>query len=161
MSKLLLPLSQYDEAGRIRPPRFFWWCCLFLAKSYVIFILSLSNFRDADGLLEIFYPQKNELFIGFGIGGGALLAIIIVAYREKWWDTKWQFIRRLIKPCLILTVTLDLLHQIQISLSQHWQFSWAVATLFLFDLVVLYWIFKSRHLRYMIADWADNQPVSS
>ncbi|MEP4889253.1 MAG: DUF2919 domain-containing protein [Aliiglaciecola sp.] len=159
MSKLLLPLNHYDEAGRIKPPRFFWWSCLFLAKSYVIFVLSLSNFRDADGLLEIFYPQKSELYIGFGIGGGALLAIIIVAYREKWWDGKWQFVRRLIKPCLIMTVLLDLAHQMQISVSQYWQFSWPVALMMLVDIVVLYWILKSRHLRYMIADWADKQPT--
>ncbi|GAC14282.1 hypothetical protein GLIP_1649 [Aliiglaciecola lipolytica E3] len=153
-----MPLNHYDEAGRIKPPRFFWWCCLFLAKSYVIFVLSLSNFRDADGLLEIFYPRQSELYIGFGIGAGALLAITLVAYREKWWDSSWQFLRWLIKPCLVLTVLLDLFHQSQILIGQHWRFSWATAILILFDFVIFYWVLKSRHLRYMIADWADKQP---
>lgn len=153
MAKLLLPLQYYDEAGRIKPPRFFWWCGLLLAKSYFIFILSLSNFRDSDALLEVFYPRPSELYIGLGIGLSAVLAIAIVAYREKWWGSSWAMLCHLIKPLLLLAVIMDISHQIQLLLEHHWMFSWAVAFSVVLDSVLLYWILKSRHLKYMLKDW--------
>lgn len=153
MSKLLLPLQNYDEAGRIKPPRFFWLCALLLAKSYFIFVLSLSNFRDADALLTVFYPRPSELYIGLGIGFSAVLAIGIVAYREKWWGSKWLFLGRCIKPLLLIAVSVDIAHQMQLLFEQHWLFSWAIAFSILTDMILLYWTLKSRHLRYMIQDW--------
>lgn len=153
MAKLLLPLNHYDESGRIKPPRFFWWGSLFLAKSYFIFVLSLSNFRDSDQLLEIFYPDQNELYFGFAIGLWACLAMAIVAYREKWWDTPWHQLRLWVKPLLFIAVGLDVLHQLQLAANADWQYLWHVATFLLIDFIILYWLIKSRHLRYMVSDW--------
>ena len=160
MSKLLLPLNHYDEAGRIKPPRFFWWSSLFLAKSYFIFVLSLSNFRDSDLLLEVFYPDQSELYFGIAIGLWACLAMAIVAYREKWWDTRWQFLRLWIKPLLLLALTSDVVHQLQLAAQAYWQFLWHVAIFLLLDAIIFYWLMKSRHFGYMVADWARQKSKS-
>ncbi|GAA0857392.1 DUF2919 domain-containing protein [Aliiglaciecola litoralis] len=153
MTRLLLPLKHYDEAGRVKPPRIFWWCGLLLAKSYFIFVLSLSNFRDADGLLEVFYPQQSELYLGFGIGFGAVIAMVLVAYREKWWNTKLVFISHLIKPLMFMTLALDLLHQVELAQKSYWQFSWTVALFVCLDVMIFYYIFTSRHIKIMLKDW--------
>jgi hypothetical protein len=153
MNKLLLPLKYYDEAGRIKPPRFFWWCGLILAKSYFIFVLSLSNFRDADGLLGVFYPRQSELYLGFAIGFAAVVAMVLVAYREKWWHTKFKVVSYLIKPLMLTTIVLDVIHQVQLVHKIHWQFSWPVAIFLCLDLSIFYWLMTSRHIKFMLQDW--------
>lgn len=154
--KLALPLNHYDESGRIKPPVTFWLCCLYLARSYFIFIAALSFRQDSESLLKVFYPNQQELYIGFIIGLGAVLATVLVAFREKWWSGKWDKIRHLIKPLILITLTLDILYQIENALNNHWHFLWTVAIFVVVDSILLYWLLKSRHVRLMIKDWRAN-----
>lgn len=151
---LKLPLHCYDEAGRITPPATFWLCCLLLAKSYFLFIVSLSLRQDSQLLLSTFYPDKYELYRGFGIGIGAVIAAGLVSLRERWWETKWSGLRHTIKPLLFIALLLDLVYQVQHANRLHWGFSWSIAGLILLDVSLFYWVWKSRHLKWMIQDWA-------
>ncbi|WJG10955.1 DUF2919 domain-containing protein [Aliiglaciecola sp. LCG003] len=153
MRKLLLPLHHYDEAGRIKPPKFFWICGLLLAKSYFIFVVSMSNLKDSDMLLDFFYPDASEMYLGFIIGAGAVIAMLITAHREKWWSGRLAILGYLIKPLLMLTLMLDIGHQIQIAIEGNWQFSWVIGLFIMIDAVLFYWLIKSRHVRLMLADW--------
>lgn len=154
--KLALPLNHYDESGRIKPPMTFWLSCLFLARSYFIFIAALSFRQDTESLLKVFYPNQQELYTGFVIGLGAVLAAVFVAFREKWWNGKFDKVRYLIKPLILLTLILDILYQIEIALDHHWQFLWTVAIFVVVDSILFYWLLKSRHVRLMIKDWKAN-----
>lgn len=154
--KLALPLNHYDESGRIKPPVAFWLCSLFLARSYFIFIVALSFRQDSTSLLKVFYPNQSELYVGFVIGLGAVLASILVVFREKWWQSKWDKIRYFIKPLILLTLSMDLLYQFKNALDNHWQFLWTVAIFVVVDTILLYWLLKSRHVRWMIRDWKSS-----
>lgn len=151
--KLALPLNHYDESGRIKPPATFWLCSLYLARSYFIFVAALSFRQDTESLLRVFYPNKYVLYVGFAIGSGAVLASVIVAFREKWWNSKWDKISYVIKPLILITLTLDLLYQFKNALDNHWQFLWTVAIFVAVDFILLYWLLKSHHVRLMIKDW--------
>lgn len=154
--KLALPLNHYDENGRIKPPVTFWFCALFLARSYFIFVASLSFRQDTESLLNVFYPNHNELYIGLTIGLGAVLALLLVAFREKWWNSRWDKLRFFIKPLLLIVICLDFSYQLKIAFDNHWMFLWPVAIFSLVDLVLFYWVIKSRHFRLMIKDWQAN-----
>ena len=71
----------------------------------------------------------NREFLGSIIEGCNSLSIIIlfaafiVAFREKWWNGKFDKLRHSIKSLLLITLTLDLLYQIENALEHHWQFS--------------------------------------
>ena len=151
--KLALPLNHYDEAGRIKPPVTFWLSSLFLARSYFIFVVALSFRQDSESLLKVFYPNQYELYVGFSIGAGAVIANVLVALREKWWNSNWDKIRYLIKPLILITLAMDLLYQFKNALDHHWQFIWTVAIFIVVDCILLYWLLKSRHFRLMIKDW--------
>ena len=58
---LKLPLSYYDESGRILPPRWLYSVFILLCIDWLAFIFSLASRTQTSELLAFFYPQKESL----------------------------------------------------------------------------------------------------
>lgn len=161
MVKLVLPLKFYDEGGRVLPPRSLWWCLLFIARSYVIFVFSLTLPNQSEKLLSIFYPVKDQLYTGLVIGTFAIGPILLVSFREKIWKhhAEWSF--ALLKPLLVLGLVADLGLLVLQAKQNYWHFSWGVGVGFILSLIAMYWLLSSHHLKVMLEDWrlriADNK----
>jgi hypothetical protein len=151
--KMLLPLKYYDDAGRVKPAAALYFCIVFLSRSLLILIGSVSARENGDQLLALFYPEKQYLYISLTIAFPAFLALLILGFREKIWHANRFWMFSCIKPLLIFSVLADLsLHIISASVDD-WQFSWLIALTLLLDSLVFYFIIKDKHTLLMLSDW--------
>ncbi|MEP2651422.1 MAG: DUF2919 family protein [Paraglaciecola sp.] len=151
--KLLLPLKFYDASGRVIPSLSLYLCLLYLSRSFLIFIASLSGRDSSDTLLRIFYPETNFLYISLAIGLPTLAVLVIVGFREKIWRNHKTWLFGFVKPCIIASVTGDLSFNLMLAKLNNWQFSWVIAVTTLVSFFCLYFILKDNHIRLMLLDW--------
>ncbi len=151
--KLLLPLKYYDEAGRVKPALAVYVCILFLSRSLLIIVGSISVRENGEQLLGMFYPDKQYLYISLATATPAFAVLLLLGFREKIWNTNKCWIFTCIKPLLIFSVLTDLsLHTMMASLDR-WQFSWVIAFTLLIDLLIFYYLIKDKHTKLMLIDW--------
>lgn len=151
--KLLLPLKYYDDAGRVKPAAGLYLCIVFLSRSLLILIGSVSVRENGDQLLALFYPEKQYLYISLSIAFPAFLALLLLGFREKIWHANRCWMFSCIKPLLIFSVLADLSLHIMSANVEHWQFSWLIALTLLLDLLVFYFLVKDKHTLLMLTDW--------
>lgn len=153
MLKLLLPLKYYDEAGRVKPLLWFNLCLLFLARSYFVFIASAANMNDSAKLLNLFYPDKQDFYLGLMLGIPAVMCWGLASYRDKIWNKAFHRWFKWVKPLLILGLTADLLLHFWMAQQQHWAFTWVLALGLLFDALLLVYLLRSKKVQVMLKDW--------
>lgn len=151
--KLLLPLKFYDASGRILPSLGLYLCLLYLSRSFIIFIASLSGRDSGYTLLRIFFPETNLLYISLAIGLPALAVLVIVGFREKIWGNNRTWLFGYIRPCMTISILGDLSFNLMLAKLNHWQFSWAISFTTLIGVLCLYFVIKDNHIRLMLADW--------
>mgnify|MGYP001071431872 CR=1 FL=1 len=161
MVRLKLPLKHYDEGGRVIPPVAMWLCLAFLARAYIVFLGSLTIPRHSELMLKLFYPAKQDMYIGFITGIGALLIAVSCSFRDKIREAGFSAIYVAFKPLLLMTLLADLVSQLITASNQYWAFSWSIAITLCLNLYALYWLISSRYLVIMIQDWladSENRP---
>lgn len=154
MSRLLLDLKYYDEAGRVKPGLAVLWLIVFLCRSLVICVIAVAAGKDSDAILRLFYPKEFYLYLGMIIGIPALASYLIMLFREKLTKNTQHWPFHLIKPLLLMSCLLDLVYQCYLANLLYWQFSWPIALFILLDIWGAFFIVKDHHLRVLIADWA-------
>lgn len=158
--KLLLPLKYYDESGRVKPALGLYFCIAFLTRSLLILIGSISVRDNGDQLLALFYPEKHYLYISFAIALPALLAMLLLNFREKCWHAHRAWIFSCIKPLLIFSVLADLGLHIMLASIEDWKFSWIIAITLMLDTLIFYFLVKDKHTRLMLIDWKKTFPIT-
>lgn len=151
--KMLLPLKYYDDAGKVKPAAALYFCIVFLSRSLLVLIGSVSVRENGDQLLALFYPEKHYLYISLAIAFPAFLAVLILGFREKIWDAYRYWMFSCIKPLLIFSVLADLSLHIMLANVGHWQFSWLIALTLLLDSLIFYFLIKDKHTLLMLTDW--------
>lgn len=151
--KMLLPLKYYDDAGRVKPAAALYFCIVFLSRSLLILIGSVTVRENGDQLLALFYPEKQYFYISLAIAFPAFLALLILGFREKIWQINRCWIFSCIKPLLIFSVLADLSLHIMSANIDDWQFSWLIAFTLLLDSLVFYFLVKDKHTLLMLIDW--------
>jgi hypothetical protein len=151
--KLLLPLKYYDDAGRVKPAAALYLCIVFLSRSLLILIGSVSVRENGEQLLALFYPEKQFLYISLAISFPAFLALLLLGFREKIWLANRYWMFSCIKPLLIFSVLADLGLHIMLANIEHWQFSWVIAFTLLLDSLIFYFLLKDKHTQLMLMDW--------
>lgn len=151
--KLVVPLQHYDEAGRIKPPAMFWVILLYLARSYLVFVGSLSFRQDSSALLSLFYPRHEDLYLGLFVGLPAVLLFLLTGFRQKIWPSVFRRVFYLTHFFLFMALTMDLTFQLLASYQQQWRFAWVPAISILLSLVLMGYTYRSQHIREMFKDW--------
>jgi len=75
------PFSAYDKYLCLRMSPLMWLTMLFLARPYVIFIISVANRRDRMGILELFHGEPSMGLLGAVAGIPA--AILALAWTRR------------------------------------------------------------------------------
>jgi hypothetical protein len=158
--KILLPLKYYDDAGRVKPAAALYFCIMFLSRSLLLLIGSVSVRENGEQLLALFYPEKKYLYISLAIAFPAFLALLLLGFREKIWQTNRCWMFSCIKPFLIFSVLADLGLHIMLAYIGHWQFSWVIAFALLLDMLIFYFLVKDKHTRLMLMDWKTSTPIT-
>ena len=159
--KLLLPLKYYDEAGRVKPAVTVYLCIVFLSRSLLILIGSVSVRENGEQLLALFYPEKQYLYISLAIAFPAFLALLVLSFREKIWHANRSWMFSCIKPLLTLSVLADLSLHFMLASINYWQFSWIIAITILLDSLIFYFFLKDKHIQLMLKDWKKLIPKTS
>ncbi|WP_026042603.1 DUF2919 domain-containing protein [Pantoea sp. A4] len=133
--------DEYDLRGQLRLPLLFWLVLLLQARTWLIFIMAGASRQQGDALLSLFYPDPQAFWLGLVLGIPALAALLLTGYRQRW-PRVWQCWRSVLIVALLLA-----------SVSQAWQMQQVglaspLPLLFtLFDLLCLWWLWRSPRLR--------------
>ncbi|QYJ76842.1 MULTISPECIES: DUF2919 domain-containing protein [Shewanella] len=142
-----------DDKGHIKPPLGLYLLLTFLARGWVVFVASLTQFSDRAGLVRLFYPHKESFLLALATGFGALLCYGLIILERKarpdWAMSLFSHLKWLLWPLLVL----DAVMLVARLLSSGFLFSWTAAA----DAVLIFWfaiyLLKSSHLRLYLADW--------
>lgn len=152
-AQLKLPLHCYDEAGRIKPP--LWLNLVFLVclADWIILVFALAIRDQTTFLLALFYPSRLTLGLSLVSGAPALLALVLISRREKQWQQQRYRWSRYILPLVAVSLVAQVSLQVVPLMAQFWRFQPVVAARMLASVCACYALIKSRHLRWMVADW--------
>ena len=159
--KLLLPLKYYDDAGRVKPAAAVYVCIAYLSRSLLILIGSVSVRENGEQLLALFYPEKQYLYISLASAFPAFLGLLLLSFREKIWHANKCWMFSCIRPLLIFSVLADIGLHIMLASEGHWQFSWVIALTLIVDPLILYFLFKDKHIQILLIDWKKSVQITA
>ncbi|WP_394220367.1 DUF2919 family protein [Alteromonas gracilis] len=151
---LKLPLQFYDESGRILPPKWLYALSLMLCIDWIAFIFSLASRSQTSELLSFFYPNKASLGTALVASLPILMGLVLVSQRERLWKKGFVKWRRVVRPSIQLGCLLLLAVQFTYLIDHQWGFEFFVALRMVFCVFAFYAVWRSRHLRWMVEDWA-------
>lgn len=150
---LLFPLHRYDASGLIIPPKLYWFSLLVLARSYLVLVGALSFRQDSSGMLTLFYPRQWDLAMGLMVGAPAILLFLLTGFRQRLRDAGHYWPFSLARPLLVVFLGVDLVLQLTAIYLQHGRFAWLPALSLVLTFAVLMYIWRSKLVRAMFADW--------
>ncbi|MCS2170703.1 DUF2919 domain-containing protein [Scandinavium sp. TWS1a] len=75
--------SAYDGHGRLRLPFVFWCVLLLQARAWVVFVMAGASRQQGGTLLDLFYPDHDNFWIGLLPGVPAVLAFLLSGRRHQ------------------------------------------------------------------------------
>ncbi len=76
--------GDYDSQGRLRLPFLFWCVLLLQARTWVLFVLAGASRDQGTVLLNLFYPDRDNFWLGLLPGVPAVLAFLLSGRRQLW-----------------------------------------------------------------------------
>lgn len=71
----------YDAHGRLRLPLLFWLVLLLQARTWVLFVIAGASREQGTALLNLFYPDHDNFWLGLIHGIPAVLAFLLSGRR--------------------------------------------------------------------------------
>ena len=95
--------GDYDAQGRVRLPFLFWCVLLLQARTWVLFVVAGASRDQGNTLLNLFYPDHDNFWIGLLPGVPAVLAFLISGRRHLF-PRIWHGLRGLLilAQCVLL-----------------------------------------------------------
>ncbi|QMJ95275.1 DUF2919 domain-containing protein [Escherichia coli] len=131
----------YDAHGRLRLPLLFWLVLLLQARTWVLFVIAGASREQGTALLNLFYPDHDNFWLGLIPGIPAVLAFLLSGRRATFPRT-WRVLYFLL-----------LLAQVVLLCWQPWLWlngesvSGIGLALVVADIVALIWLLTNRRLR--------------
>ena len=75
--------GDYDSHGRVRLPFLFWCVLLLQARTWVLFVLAGASRDQGNTLLNLFYPDHDNFWLGLLPGIPAVLAFLLSGRRHR------------------------------------------------------------------------------
>ena len=141
--------SAYDGHGRLRLPFVFWGVLLLQARTWVLFVMAGASRQQGDTLLNLFYPDHDNFWLGLLPGLPAVIAFLISGRRHQlphlWAGMRW----------LLMVAQLSLLVWQPLLWWQGEPLSGVGLALVIVDGFALWWLFSNRRLRACFAPPED------
>ncbi|MDD1784165.1 DUF2919 domain-containing protein [Enterovibrio sp. ZSDZ35] len=148
MKTLYQSPDYYDKHGNAKPNLMFWLSCIYLAKSWVVFVIAGVSREQGQTLLSLFYPHHDALYIGLGIGFPAV-ALMLMAGNIHRYPPFLEKIWRKGKGILVGAFVCDLILQIKHLIAQQWAFHWSGALTLLIAIWLVSYLFRSRRIQFL------------
>lgn len=146
MKKRLYNFKHYTNEGDLKSPSILLYIQLFLARTWLLLVISVVSHKSGTQLLDLFYPDRTHFYLGLIIGSLPILIFFIAGrrFKQKTWALKcwpWCFV------VLVFALLCDLLMQLYYLNLVHFQYSIAASI----QIVIVLWSFifvlKSKQLR--------------
>jgi len=141
MKSIEFPPGDYDSQGRMRLPLLFWCVLLLQARTWVLFVLAGASRDQGNTLLNLFYPDHDNFWLGLLPGVPAVLAFLLSGRRHLW-PRLWSALRS-----LLIAAQLILLAWQPWLWLQGEPLSGIGITLVIADIVALLWLVTNPRLR--------------
>lgn len=142
----IFPLQFYTQSGDLKPPTYFYYGLLFLARTWALLIISVASRETGNKLLAIFYPDKTHFYFGLTSG---LIAIILFLLAGRDHD-KHPFICKLWRhayPFLLLSICFDLALQLYYLYLDQFQYSIEASVQLVLVIWLLLFCVRGKHLK--------------
>lgn len=133
--------ADFDSHGRLRLPFLFWCVLLLQARTWVLFLMAGASRQQGDALLNLFYPDHDNFWLGLLPGIPAVMAFIISGYRQRF-PRCWSLMRWL----LVISQLLLLVWQPLLWVGGESP-SAVTSILLAADLYALWWLLSNRRLK--------------
>lgn len=97
--------ADYDVHGRLRLPFLFWCVLLLQARAWVLFVIAGSSRGQGNTLLNFFYPDHDNFWLGLLPGVPAVVAFLLSGRREAVLGV-WRWLRGLLILAQLVSVVL-------------------------------------------------------
>ena len=132
--------ADFDAHGRLRLPLLFWGVLLLQARTWVLFLMAGASRQQGDVLLNLFYPDRDNFWLGLLPGIPAVLAFIVSGQRQRF-PRLWPLMRWL----LVVSQAWLLIWQPLLWLGGEAPSALTIALL-VADVYALWWLLTSRRL---------------
>lgn len=146
MKHRLYPLQHYTEAGDLKAPKLLLYILLFLARTWVLLIISIVSRETGHKILPLFYPDTMHFYFGLGVGFFVLIVFFISGRRhaqDKWALKYWPICFYLI----VLSALGDLALQLYYLNLDHFRYSVTASIQLVLVAWSLIYIIRSQQLR--------------
>ena len=142
----IYPLKYYTQTGYLKPPAFFYIGLLFLARTWIILILSLASRETGQKILALLLPDRNYFYWGLASGAVSIILLLLSGRdheKHPWIQAIWK------KGALFLlaSVSFDLCLQLYHLYLDKFQYSLAASIQLVFVSWFLLYCIKSKHLK--------------
>ena len=142
----IFPLQHYTQSGDLKPPIYFYFSLLFLARTWALLLISIASRGTGGNILGIFYPERTYFYLGL-ISGFIALLLFILSGRDHDKHPLLSKLWQMGYPFLLLSITADFSLQLYSLSIHHFQYSLSASL----QLVIIIWIFlyslRSTHLK--------------
>jgi len=150
---LALPLHCYDEAGRIKPPLWFYWGLVIAVADWLVLVFALTMRAQTERILAIIYPVKAAFGVSLLVTIPFIIVLILLSQRERLWKQSWTRWRLMLIPITLLGLAANVMIFAWQIVEVHGRFELVPALRLLYLIAGAWIVLKSKHLRLMIADW--------
>lgn len=146
MSIKIYPLKFYTQSGDLKPPTYFYYGLLFLARTWALLIISLASSETGNKLLTMFYPDRTHFYLGL-VSGVIAIVLFILSGRDhdkhplicKVWQKAYPF--------LLLGILLDLTLQLYYLYLVKFQYSLEASIQLVCIIWLLLFCVRSKHIK--------------
>ncbi|WP_455425349.1 DUF2919 domain-containing protein [Dryocola sp. LX212] len=138
---LAYPPSDYDVHGHLKAPVLFWLILLFQARTWFLLVLAGASRQQGDALLGLFYPDRDNFWLGLLPGVPAALAFLISGRRHLW-PRLWKVWRWVLVVAQLAVLAWQL-----VLLGQGEALTGLSLALLIGDVYALWWLLTSRRLK--------------
>ncbi|WP_261922117.1 DUF2919 domain-containing protein [Shewanella sp. NFH-SH190041] len=142
-----------DDNGHVKPPLYLYLMLAFLARGWVVWVMSLTQHNDRAGLVRLLYPQQSDFIQALIVGLGAVLIFALVLAERK---RKLDWLAPLFAKSyaiLWLVVLAEIVMLWQRLLHAEFLFHWGFALDALASFWCVLYLLKSKHLKAYFRDW--------
>lgn len=146
MKKRLYNFKYYTNEGDLKSPSLLFYIQLFLARTWIILVISVVSRESGSQLLALFYPDKLHFYLGLIIGAIPLLIFFISGrrFKQKQWAIRcWPYCFVLLLSALIADLTMQLYYLNLV----HFKYSLAASLQVVAILWSLLFVINSKQLR--------------
>ena len=137
----MYPPADYDSQGNLKAPLLFWAVLLLQARTWVLLVLAGASRQQGDALLGLFYPDRDNFWLGLLPGIPAAFAFMLSGRRHLW-PRFWRAFRG-----VLIAAQVGLLVWQLALLAGDEALTGTTIVLLAADLFALWWLLANRRLR--------------